>query len=39
MVLKLVPVVNAEGQYRFFDLASKTFFDSITDTALSGGNL
>ena len=39
MVLKLVPVVNAEGQYRFFDLVSKTFFDSITDTALSGGNL
>lgn len=38
-VLKLVPVVNAEGQYRFFDLVSKTFFDSITDTALSGGNL
>lgn len=38
LALKLVPVVSAEGQYRFFDLVSKTFFDSITDTALSGGN-
>lgn len=36
-VLKLVPVVSADGQYRFFDMVSKTFFDSITDTALSGG--
>ena len=39
MVLKLIPVVNEEGQYRFFDLVSKTFFDSITDTPLDGGNL
>ena len=39
MVLKLIPVVNEEGQYRFFDLVSKTFFDSITDTPLAGGNL
>ncbi len=38
-VLKLVPVVNADGVYRFFDLVSKTFFDSITDTPLSGGNI
>lgn len=37
-VLKLVPVVSAEGQYRFFDMISKTFFDSITDTPLTGGN-
>lgn len=38
-VLKLVPVVSAEGVYRFFDLISKEFFDSITDTPLGGGNL
>lgn len=38
-VLKLVPVVSAEGLYRFFDMVSKTFFDSITDTPLNGGNL
>jgi hypothetical protein len=38
-VLKLVPVVNSEDQHRFFDLVSKTFFDSITDTPLEGGNL
>lgn len=38
-VLKLVPVVSAEGQYRFFDMVSKTFFDSVTDTALDGGNI
>lgn len=37
-VLKLVPVVNSEGQYRFWDMVSKTFFDSITDTPLQGGN-
>lgn len=39
LVLKLVPVYNADGVYRFFDLVSKTFFDSITDTPLSGGNI
>lgn len=39
MVLKLVPVVSAEGEYRFFDLVSKTFFDSITDTPFTGGNV
>lgn len=38
-VLKLVPVVSAEGVYRFFDMVSLSFFDSITDTALEGGNL
>lgn len=37
-VLKLVPVVSAEGQYRFFDMVSKTFFNSITGTPLNGGN-
>lgn len=38
-VLKLLPVVSAEGQYRFFDMVSKSFFDSITATPLDGGNL
>lgn len=39
MVRKLVPVVSADGVYRFFDLVTKAFFDSVTDTALGGGNL
>jgi hypothetical protein len=38
-VLKLVPVVSTDGIYRFYDEVSKTFFDSITDTPLEGGNL
>ena len=38
-VMKLVPVVSADGVYRFWDMVSKTFFDSITDTPLDGGNL
>ncbi len=38
-VLKLIPVVSAEGQYRFFDMVSKTFFDSFTETPLDGGNI
>lgn len=38
-VLKLVPVVSADGVYRFFDLISKNFFDSITSSPLGGGNL
>jgi hypothetical protein len=37
-VLKLVPVVSAEGQYRFYDMVGKEFYDSMTDTPLSGGN-
>lgn len=36
-VLKLVPVTDG-STYRFFDMVSKTFFDSITDTPLDGGN-
>jgi hypothetical protein len=36
-ILKLIPVVSAEGRYRFFDMVSKTFFDSITETPLEGG--
>lgn len=37
-VLKLVPVTDG-AVFRFFDMVSKTFFDSITDTPLEGGNL
>lgn len=39
LVQKLVPVVSADGTYRFFDEITKTFFDSITDVPLNGGNL
>lgn len=38
-VLKLVPVASEDGTYRFFDMVTKDFFDSITDTQLDGGNL
>ena len=38
-VLHLSPVVSTDGVYRFFDDVSHTFFDSITDTPLDGGNL
>jgi hypothetical protein len=38
LVLKLVPVTDGTV-FRFYDMVSKTFFDSITDTPLSGGNL
>lgn len=37
-VLKLVPVTDGT-EFRFYDMVSKAFFDSITDTPLSGGNL
>lgn len=37
-VLKLVPVTDGTV-YRFYDEVSQTFFDSITDTPLDGGNL
>ena len=37
-VRKLVPLVSTDGVYRFFDLVTKTFFDSITNTPLGGGN-
>lgn len=39
LVLKLMPVVSEDGTYRFFDMVTKDFFDSITDTQLDGGNL
>lgn len=38
-VLKLIPVVDENGVYRFWDIIGKTFYDSITDTPLGGGNL
>lgn len=37
-VLKLVPVTDGIT-YRFFDMVSQEFFDSITDTPLGGGDL
>lgn len=37
-VQMLIPVVSADGVYRFYDLISQTFFDSITDTPLDGGS-
>ena len=37
-VLKLVPVTDGTA-YRFYDTVSGTFFDSITDTPLEGGDL
>lgn len=36
--MNLVPVTDGTA-FRFYDLVSKTFFDSITDTPLEGGNL
>ena len=38
-VQKLVPVVSTDGVYRFYDMVSGAFFDSITDTPLEGGDL
>ena len=38
-VLKLVPVVDANGNYHFFDEIGKRLFNSITDTPLDGGSL
>lgn len=37
-VLKLVPVTDGT-MFRFYDIVSGAFFDSITDTPLDGGNL
>lgn len=38
-VLKLVPIVDADGNFHFYDTLSKQLFDSITDIPLGGGNL
>lgn len=37
-ILKLIPVVDADGNYHFWDAIGEEFFDSITDTPLDGGN-
>lgn len=37
-VMKMIPVTDGQ-QYRFWDAVSQSFFDSITDVALKGGNL
>lgn len=37
-IQKLIPVTDGTA-YRFYDTVSGTFFDSITDTPLDGGNL
>lgn len=37
-VLKLIPVTDGTV-FRFYDVVSETFHDSITDTPLDGGNL
>lgn len=37
-VRKLLPVTDGTA-FRFFDMVSQTFFDSITDTPLTGGSL
>lgn len=39
LVQKLVPVVSADGVYCFWDTVTQTFFNSIKDTPLEGGNL
>jgi hypothetical protein len=38
-VLKLVPVTDGNGVYRFWDIVGRKFHDSITGVALEGGNL
>lgn len=38
-VLRLVPAVNANGVYGFYDLVSGTFKKSLTDVPLKGGLL
>jgi hypothetical protein len=38
-VLKLVPVVDADGNFNFYDTISKQLFGSITDIPLNGGNI
>lgn len=38
-VLKLVPVVDADGNFNFYDTISKQLFGSITDIPLDGGNI
>ena len=39
LALKLVPVVNAEGEYRFWDKVGQKFVDTVQGVQLGGGNL
>lgn len=39
LVMKLIPVTDGNGVYRFYDIVSKTFFDSVSSTPLEGGDL
>lgn len=39
LVKRTKDCIIAGGVYRFFDMVSKSFFDSMTDTPLEGGNL
>ena len=36
-LLQLIPVKEKNDTFRFYDIISKIFFDSITDTPLKGG--
>lgn len=38
-ILKLIPVVDADGNYHFYDAIGKKLFNSITSVPLKGGNL
>lgn len=35
--IKLIPLVNADSVYRFWDVASESFFDSLGDVPFEGG--
>ena len=39
LALKLMPVVNADGEYRFWDQAGQKFADTVQGLPLGGGNL
>lgn len=39
LALKLMPVVNADGEYRFWDRAGQKFIDTVQGVPLGGGNL
>ena len=38
-ILRFIPVLDEFGTYGFFDVVSKKFFGSLTNTPLKGGNL
>lgn len=39
LALKLMPIVNAEGEYRFWDQVGQKFIDTVQGAPLGGGNL